>query len=74
MGGKEYKIQHLFQTLQKLLKIDKKVSYLNKKFTGHFVKKPKILKTNIGKTMKISKETSLTLGLKNLIQTEFIKE
>ena len=73
LGGKEYKIQYLFQTLQKLLKIDKKVSYLNKKFTGHFVKKPKILKTNIGKTMKINKETSLIIGLKNLIQTEFNK-
>ena len=75
VGKKTFKIGKLFTILKKILKLSvkKKVNYLDKKFTGHYIKSPKIFKPKSGINYKFKKienfEESL-YKLKTIIKNE----
>lgn len=71
VGKKTFKIQKLFLILKKVLKLpkEKKVNYLNKPFTGHYIKYPKIFKPKSGENFKFKKIEDFQKSLYNLKDT-----
>lgn len=74
IGSKNYSIKKLFEIIKKLLKIkkNKKINFLNNKFTGHYISTPsplileKGLRFNFEKKQEINIETGLNELIKNI--------
>jgi len=67
MGTKLYKVIYLLKIISKLLKINNKPIFLNRKSTGHFVSKPNKYKIDKGVNYKFRKTVDLFSGIKELI-------
>lgn len=70
-GSKNYTINNIFNLVKKILKIDKnkRIRYLNNKFTGHYISKPNplILERGINFKFGKKKEVKIENGLKEII-------
>ena len=60
MGSKSYKVIDLLKLISKLVKSQKRIRFLDKKYLGHYVKSPKKLKIEKGKNFKTRIEGVLT--------------
>ena len=71
IGSKNYTINKIFIMVKKILKFDKnkKIHYLNNKFTGHYISRPNplLLEKGINFEFKKKKEVKIENGLKEII-------
>jgi len=69
MGTKSYKVKKLLAIVSKLLNMKNKASYSNIKFTGHYIKRPKIFKIMKGINYKFSSSVKIQKGLEEIISS-----
>lgn len=68
-GIKSYKVSKLFKILSNYLKFNKKVKFLNKNYTGHYIRYPKLFRLKQGVNYKLQKSKKLEDGIMNLAES-----
>ena len=66
-GKNKIRLPYFLGTLAKILKINKKIKYENKKLLGHYILSPYTYIPKKGKKFKIKSEINFKAGIKNLI-------
>ena len=66
-GKKKVGVSQVLRITAKMLKINKKIKYLNKKIIGHYISEPKRLKIRYGKNMYSKNSTNLRIGIRKTI-------
>ena len=62
-GMKKIKVHDFLKTLAKILKISKKIKFLNEKYTGHYTISPFSYKPKVGKKFAFSSQINFYKGL-----------
>jgi len=68
-GMKKIKVHDFLKTLAKILKISKKIKFLNEKYTGHYTISPFSYKLKVGKKFAFSSQINFHKGLLKLVNS-----
>ena len=68
-GKKRVKIHDCLKNLAEILKISKKIKFLNKKYIGHYTTTPFIYKPKEGKKFVFSSQINFNTGLQKLVRS-----
>ena len=68
-GMKKIKVHDFLKTLAKILKISKKIKFLNEKYTGHYTISPFSYKPKVGKKFAFSSQINFHKGLLKLVNS-----
>ena len=68
-GMKKIKVHDFLKTLAKILKISKKIKFLNEKYTGHYTITPFSYKPKVGKKFAFSSQINFHKGLLKLVNS-----
>ena len=68
-GNKKIKVHNFLKILAKILNISKKIKFLNKKYTGHYVATPFTYQPKKGKEFTFKSNASFKEGLQKLVKS-----
>ena len=68
-GKKKIKVHDCLKILAKILKVSKKIKFLNKKYIGHYTISPFSYKPKVGKKFIFSSQINFNKGLSKLVNS-----
>ena len=68
-GKKKIKVHDCLKILAKILKVSKKIKFLNKKYIGHYTISPFTYKLKVGKRFAFSSQINFNKGLLKLVNS-----
>ena len=68
-GDEKIKVHDFLKILAKILKVSKKIKFLNKKYIGHYTISPNTYKPKVGKRFSFSSQINFNKGLLKLVNS-----